>query len=184
MKQKSDHNLVAFLWILLGVVGRLVPHAANVTPMTSVALFGGTQLSRSRAFAMTTLTLIVSDILIAAVNGTEVYGPWALFTYSGFAAIAFAGTFLRLAPTAGRTLGFLTGSSVFFWLWTNFGVWATGDHGMYPRTIEGLANCYLMAVPFLGNALAGDLIWGGALFLSFYGVRKLAPKFGVAVQGA
>jgi hypothetical protein len=40
------------------------------------------------------------------------------------------------------------------------------------------------AIPFLGNALVGDLVWGLVLFLSFQGVRKMAPKYGLAIQGA
>ena len=34
------------------------------------------------------------------------------------------------------------------------------------------------------NALIGDLAWGLVLFLSFYGVRKAAPRLGLAIQGA
>ena len=83
-----------------------------------------------------------------------------------------------------RTLGCLLGSSLFFWLWTNFGIWATGENGMYPRTIDGLVSCYVAAIPFLGNALVGDLAWGLVLFLSFHYVRKLAPRYGLAIQGA
>lgn len=179
---KSDRNMVAFIWIVLGILGRLIPHPANVSPMTSIALFGGAQLSRGRAFAVTTLTMVVSDILIAWVSGNQIFGLWSIFTYSGFAAIVLAGSYLRTVPTAGRTLGFLASSSLFFWTWTNLGVWLTG--GLYPLNGEGLVACYVAAIPFLGNALVGDLSWGLALFLSFYGVRKVAPRFGLAVQGA
>lgn len=181
-KLKSDRNLVAFLWIVAGIFGRLIPHPPNASPMTAIALFGGTQLSRGRAFAVTMLTMLVSDILIAWFSGHEIIGTWSLFTYSGFAAIVLAGSYLRYAPTAGRTMGFIATSSIFFWLWTNFGVWAMG--GLYPRTLVGLADCYLLAIPFLGNALIGDLAWGLVLFLSFNAVRKAAPKFGVQIQGA
>ena len=181
---KSDRNFTAFLWIVFGILGRLVPHAPNMTPMTSVALFGGAQLSRARAFAVTTLTLIASDMLLAAVEGHSIFGTWSLFTYSGFAAVVLAGMFLRTVPTAGRTLGMLFGSSLFFWVWTNFGVWLVGEGTPYAHTVDGLAACYIAALPFLGNALVGDLAWGLALFLSFHYVRKAAPRFGLAIQGA
>jgi hypothetical protein len=78
----------------------------------------------------------------------------------------------------------LLGSSVFFWLWTNFGIWLVGDGSPYPHTVEGLVTCYYAAVPFLGYSLAGDLAWGLVLFASFQLVRKTAPRFGVVVQGA
>jgi len=111
------------------------------------------------------------------------FGLWSLFTYSGFAMIILAGTFLRTVPTAGRTLGMLLGSSIGFWVWTNFGIWIVGGHA-YGGGFGGLLNCYLAAIPFLGNALVGDLAWGMALFLSFHFVRKLAPRFGWQIQGA
>jgi hypothetical protein len=35
---------------------------------------------------------------------------------------------------------------------------------LYPRTLDGLIECYWMALPFLRNSLAGDLFWTAALF--------------------
>jgi hypothetical protein len=35
---------------------------------------------------------------------------------------------------------------------------------MYPRTVEGLAACYVAAIPFFRNSLAGDLLYTGLLF--------------------
>ena len=182
--KKSDKNLTAILWILLGIVGRLIPHPPNMTPMTSLSLFGGTHLSRKMAFGIAFSTLVISDVLIAYIYaGWPAFGLWTFFTYTGFAAIVFAGTLLRTNPTALKTLGFILGSSLGFWIWTNFGVWLAGGP-MYARSFEGLISCYMAALPFLRNALVGDLFWGFAFFASFSGVRVLAPKFGWSVQGA
>jgi hypothetical protein len=184
MKQnlKSDRHFVAVLWVIFGTLGRLIPHAPNVSPMTSIALFSGSQLGRVLSFVVALLTMIISDIALAKMTGYPAFGIWSIFTYSGFAAIIVAGFWLRKNPSAARTFGFLLASSFGFWLWTNFGIWATGESGMYPHTAQGLVACYVAALPFLGNALVGDMAWGFVLFMSFYGVRKLAPKCGVAVQ--
>ena len=181
---RNDRHLVATAWIVLGVVARLIPHPANVTPMTSISLFGGAQLGRKAAYALTFLVLVLSDLLLAAVNGHQAFGAWTFFTYTGFAAIVYAGGFLHQRPGALRTVGLLLGSSLGFWLWTNFGTWATGAYGLYPRNIEGLAACYMAALPFLRNALLGDLAWGAVFFLGFAGVRQMAPRFGWNIQGA
>ncbi len=182
---KNDRNLLAFVWIVLGIGGRmlslLIP---NINPMTSLSLFGGAQLSRTKAFVLTFLTMLISDAMISKIHGVPMFGFWSLFTYSGFAAILFAGSRLGKTANAGRTLGFLTASSFGFWLWTNFGIWATGDHGMYARSLQGLVACYTNALPFLGYSLAGDLAWGFVFFASLQGVRKLAPRLGWSVQGA
>jgi hypothetical protein len=180
---KNDNNFVASAWLVLGVIARVIPHPANVSPMTSISLFGGAKLSRSTAFLLTFATLIASDVLLSLVQGHEAFGPWTFFTYTGFAAIVFAGSFLKNSGAI-RTVGFLLGSSLFFWIWTNFGIWATGQYGIYPRNLEGLAACYVAALPFLRNALLGDLAWGGVFFLGFEGVRSLAPRFGWQVERA
>jgi len=167
---KMNKNLLAAIWIALGVIGRLIPHPANVTPMTGMALFGGAKLSRSLAFLISFSALILSDILLSWKDGHSTWGLWSLFTYSGFAAMILAGSFLAQKKSAGRMLVLILGSSLGFWLWTNFGTWLA--EGLYPRTAEGLIACYVAAIPFLRNALLGDLVWGLALFLSFSAVQK------------
>ncbi|MGE3260784.1 MAG: DUF6580 family putative transport protein [Bacteriovoracia bacterium] len=179
---KSDRNTLAVVWVIFGTLARLIPHAPNMTPTTSIALFSGSQLGRVLSFVVSFLTLIASDLLLAKITGYPAFGVWSFFTYSGFAAIIVAGFWLKANPSALRTGSYLVASSLGFWLWTNFGIWITGDHGLYARTFEGLVACYVAALPFLGNALAGDLIWGSVFFLSFYGVRRLAPRFGISVQ--
>jgi hypothetical protein len=179
---KNDRYFVAAAWVVLGVVARLIPHPANVTPMTAISTFGGAQLGKLAGLALTLATLAISDILLSFVYGHQAFGLWSLFTYTGFAAIVLAGSLLRHHQTALRTLGLILGSSLGFWVWTNFGTWLTG--GLYPLTGEGLLACYGAALPFLRNALLGDLAWGAAFFLSFQGVRQLAPRYGWNVQGA
>lgn len=178
---KNERNFLAILWVILGTAGRLIPHLPNATPLTAIALFSGSQLGKVLSFVVALSTMILSDLALAKIYGYPAFGLWSFFTYSGFIAIIFAGTFLKEAGL-GRTFGFLLASSLGYWLWTNFGIWATGDHGLYPATFEGLVACYVAALPFLRNALIGDLVWGAALFFSFYGVRKFVPGYAVATQ--
>lgn len=179
---KSDRNFMASAWVILGIVARLIPHPANVTPMTAISTFGGAQLGRFAGLLLTMATLAISDILLSLIHGHQAFGLWSIFTYSAFAAIVLAGSLLKNRLTAIRTVGVILGSTLGFWLWTNLGTWLT--EGMYPLTGEGLFACYVAALPFLRNALVGDLAWGAAFFLSFQGVRQLAPRFGWNIQGA
>ncbi len=182
---KEKQVLLATVWIVLGVFARFLPHPPNVSPMNSIALFGGANLSAKAAFLITFLAMIASDILIATVQGHAAFGWWTLFTYTGFAAMILAGNlFLRNRFTAPRAFTLILGSSVGFWLWTNFGIWATGDHQMYPRTLEGLAACYAAAIPFLANSVAGDLVWGSVFFFTFALAKKVAPRFGFHAEKA
>jgi hypothetical protein len=174
---KNENHLLASAWIVLGVLARLLPFPANVSPLTSISLFGGSEMGRARAFVMTLVTLVLSDILLAAAFGYPVFGTWTFFTYTGFAAIVWAGGALRGKTSAPRVIGMLLGSSVGFWLWTNFGVWATSEGGMYPQSFAGLVACYTAAIPFLRNALLGDLAWGFVFFAGFAAVKNFAPRF-------
>jgi hypothetical protein len=177
MKNQKNDTL-ASIWLVLGLLARVIPHPANVSPLTSISLFGGAKLGRAYALLLAFVTMAASDLLLAKLQGHAAFGAWSFFTYTGFAAIVLAGSFLRDKPGALRTLGFLLGSSLGFWLWTNFGIWATGQYGMYPRTLEGLGARYAAALPFLANSLVGDLVWGAIFFFGFEGARSLAPRLG------
>ncbi len=55
----------------------------------------------------------------------------------------------------------LSGSILFFIL-TNFAVWTFSQ--WYPHNIQGLIECYMMAVPFFKNTLLGDLFYASVIF--------------------
>ena len=88
-------------------------------------------------------------------------------------AVAYATPLLPVVPpphsrhrlTALRVGGGAVLCSLVFFVTTNLAVWACGS--MYPKTILGLAQCYLAALPFLRNALCGDLFWSATLFGSY-----------------
>ena len=48
-------------------------------------------------------------------------------------------------------------ANIFFFLWTNFGVWLLS--GMYPKTIIGLLMSYINAIPFLRYQAVSTLIF-------------------------
>ena len=70
----------------------------------------------------------------------ELIGRGEVFYLSDFYQNIFVKNFLT------RISGALSGALVFFII-TNFGVWLSGTYGL---TIEGLINCYVLAIPFFG----------------------------------
>jgi hypothetical protein len=56
---------------------------------------------------------------------------------------------------------------------SNLGVWLAG---FYPRTVEGLVQCYVMAIPFFGSTLLGDLFYAVVLFGLYEAARTWAAK--------
>ena len=60
-------------------------------------------------------------------------------------------------------------SSLLFFATTNFAVWAFS--GMYPKDVAGLVQCFVLALPFLHNSIAGDVFWATVLFGGWYLVK-------------
>jgi hypothetical protein len=144
--------------ILLAVACRLVPHPPNFTPVLAVALFGGAMLPRRVAWVVPLVAMFVSDVALRYP-----FGWMNLVIYGCFLAAVWLGSFLRGHRTWGRTAAATLAGSVFFYLATNFAVWLAPSF-LYEHTAAGLVRCYVMALPFFRNSLAGDLFWTGALF--------------------
>lgn len=67
-------------------------------------------------------------------------------------------------------------ATLFFWLWSNLGVWLTS--GMYPRTMTGFIHCYVLALPFLYDTELAALAWSCTLILLIqYQQRAPAKKY-------
>jgi len=153
--------------VFLAAALRLIPHPPNFTPLAAMALFGGAYLSDKRlAFGLPLAALLLSDAVLGFYHGMIwVYGSFVLMVCLGLQLQSRR----RLRPIAGAALA----SSVLFFALTNFGVWASGD--LYPRTFGGLGACYVAAIPFFQNTIAGDLVYTALLFGGFALVEKKFP---------
>lgn len=153
---------MSHLLILVSVLARLLPHPVNVTPVGAVALVGGAKLSRLWRWTTPFIALILSDFLLGIFFDIK---PWSLvtpFIYASFAINILLGSKVQ-GDKRYLKLGCLSavGSLQFFAL-SNLGVWMEGV--LYAKTLEGLFQCYVMALPFLSNQVLGDLAWSFGLF--------------------
>jgi hypothetical protein len=123
----------------------------------AVALFGGAMLSRRAAWAVPLLAMVASDVALGYP-----FGWMNGVVYGCLLAGVRLGMWLRRRRTWGRTAAAALAGSVLFYVVTNFAVWVGSS--MYEQNAGGLVRCYLMALPFFRNALAGDLFWTTALF--------------------
>ena len=71
-------------------------------------------------------------------------------------------------------------ASILFFVVTNFGVWALDS--LYPRTLEGLVICYVAAIPFFANTLAGTLFYTAVLFGGFALAERKIAVFATAAR--
>jgi hypothetical protein len=151
--------------ILSAAAFRLIPHPPNFAPVGALALFGGACFPSKRvAFLVPLAAMLVSDVAIGLLSGDLSRGLHGLLpvVYGSFALIVCLGFWLRRRRTSVPIAGAALASSVIFFLLTNFAIWALGSS--YPKTWDGLAACYLAAIPFFHNTLLGDAFYVTVLF--------------------
>jgi len=154
--------------ILVAAVLRLVPHPPNFTPIGAMALFSGAYLGRrALAFVAPLGALLLSDLVLGFYHGqATVYFSVALIVMIGMVALTRRSV-IRIGAAA-------IASSVLFFLITNLGMWLFS--GFYPRTWSGLEACYVAAIPFFQNTIAGDLFYATLLFGGFRVAELLVPQ--------
>ena len=154
--------------IIFAIFTRLIPHPENFTSIGAVGLFAGAYLTTRFSLLAPLLALIISDVVIG------LYDPVVmLFVYIGFACSVLIGRIilfqhLNIVRLGGSALI----SAIVFFILSNFGVWASG---FYPHTLEGLITCYLLAIPFFKNILAGNLFYMFILF-GIYQLLRISIK--------
>lgn len=149
--------------ILLAVLSRLLPHPPNIAPITAIALFGTASLSGFIGIVIPLFIMFLSDLFLG-------FHKTIPFVYGSFFLISVLGLMLRNHASFKRVTFITTISSLLFFFITNFGVWLTSS--MYPHTVQGLTQAYLMGIPFLRNTLAGDFFYTYSLFYGYLFVNN------------
>jgi hypothetical protein len=166
----ANHSRILALLsaILVAAALRLVPHPPNFTPIGAMALFSGAYLGRRLlAFVAPFGALLLSDLVLGFYHGQlTVYFSVALIVVIGMVALR------RVSPV--RVGVAAVASSLLFFAITNFGMWLFS--GIYPHTTVGLSACYVAAIPFFQNTLAGDLFYATLLFGGFRIAEILVPQ--------
>jgi hypothetical protein len=162
-------RLVALLTAIFAAAAlRLVPHPPNFSPIAAMALFAGAYMPRKLlAFVAPFGALILSDI---ALGG---FYPGMNFVYLSFALTVLIGWAVASRKTPLIIGGAAMAGSILFFILTNFGMWLFS--GIYPVTQAGLIACYVAAIPFFQNTLAGDLFYTALLFGGFALAERMLP---------
>tara|TARA_B110000037_G_scaffold195955_1_gene232744 strand:- start:298 stop:849 length:552 start_codon:yes stop_codon:yes gene_type:complete len=167
------------LLILFASFTRIIPHMPNFTPIGAMALFGGAYLSNKyHAFIIPILSLWFSDLIINnfILNYYDQFTwfyPGFIWQYATFGIIILIGYFLLKKITLKKVLISSIGSSLIFFVITNFGVWSSGS--MYTLSLNGLISCFVLAVPFYKGTLLGFLFYSSFLF-GVFEMSKLNKK--------
>ncbi len=167
--QNSDWLRPLFLVgiVIIAAMTRLIPHPHNVTPLAAIALFGGAYFSnRAIVFAVPLLAMLLSDYVIG-------FYPAMGFIYVSLALIACLGMLLHGRRSAPWVAGASIVGSVLFFVISNFGYWMM--MGTYTMDFAGLVTCYVAAIPFFWNTLAGDLVFVSMMFGGYQIATRFVP---------
>ena len=173
MKKKDLFTQIGLAIGLVGlaVVWRIINDsfgfAYNLELVTGVSLVAAVFLHRYFALIVPLASVFLSDVVI---GNSDI----AVFTWSAFLVIGLAGMVLRrwksqdgklLLGTAGMGVG----AAVWFFFWTNGGVWLMGDGSFYSKTWDGLMMSYTYGLPFfratfLSGAVLAPVVMAAAIY--------------------
>lgn len=181
---KKDNLQVVFisLIIIVAALSRVIPHPPNFAPMCAIALFGVAHFSnRWLGFIIPISATFISDLFINnyIYQSESFIISFNFWAYGSYLLIMIFSLFLykRNVSLLNLSSGAF-GSSLIFYLISNFGVWLTS--AMYPLNFQGLVSCYAAAIPFFGNTLMSTFFYSFLLFGGYYAVQKknltLKPK--------
>lgn len=167
---------VALVAVVLAIaaIARLTPHISNMTPLFAVGMAAGAWLGRERqvlAGCLVIAAMFIGDLFLG-FHWTIPFVYFGMYLGSAIGARS-AGWLANATP---NWLRFMKSGSVAvaasgaFFVISNFGVWIVGE--IYPRTLEGLVQCFVMAVPFFKQSLMADFVFGSVLLFSVALARR------------
>ena len=153
----SYKNLFPIGIILILTLSRLIPHPPNFTPIIAVAIMSSYFFKNIYLSCATLLiSMLLADVFIGFYDNM-------LFVYLSLLLIVFI--FHKIIEKMNFKNLFICGfiGSLIFFIISNFGVWVLGGPGVldipYERNLNGLVECYVLAIPFFGNTFLSTLIF-------------------------
>ena len=153
--------MLAYLFVVLAVLLRFLSLPVAFTSVAASLLYFGARQPRRRMWIPLAL-LIAADVVLTKLVYAYPISADHLVTWAWYAAIVLLGGKLKENSSALRVGGAALVASVSFFLLSNFAVWVVWP--TYPKTLAGLAACYVAALPFFRHSLAGDLFFTVVFF--------------------
>ena len=153
------------IFLALGIVSRLIPHAPNFTPILAISLMSGIYLKKRYIVLLPISIMLFSDLIIGSHSTV-------FWVYISLISISIIGQMIRNNISNVVIHSIL--SSILFFIVTNFGVWSLGGYGY---TFQGLLMCYTMAIPFFNNTLFSTFIFSIGIYMAHYIIEFYSVKY-------
>ena len=155
MKNKNKYILLSALFLAAFLERTLFDLGPNVELVTTAMILSAFYFGKKESFWTVFAIMMLSDLIL---GNSRIF----LFTWSGFLIPALlAGKFVKQKGDKFVKILSLTGtglsSNIFFYLWTNFGVWLMSS--MYSKDVLGLMTSYINGLPFLKYQITSTLVF-------------------------
>lgn len=155
MRRLLLKSVIVSVFIIAGIASRTFLHIApNVELVTTLSLLAGYYFGGWVGLLVPFGIMAGSDFFL---GNTSIF----LFTWSAYLIGGLLGYLLRHRWLRKRVVLASLGAgivfSLFFYLYTNFGVWLITP--WYERSLSGLLYCYYMGLPFLKYNLGGNIFF-------------------------
>ncbi len=160
---------ISFLVLIFLSASRFIPHPPNFTSLIALSFYVPAFFG-IRYIPIVLVSFILTDLVIGLHSVT-------FFTWGSVVLIGLISkSFLKNLST--RIIGSLLGACAFFVI-TNFGVWSLGSYGY---SINGLINCYTLAIPFFGYSLISTLFFSSIfeVVYKFYKIKFINFKLNIS----
>ncbi|HET9182902.1 MAG TPA: DUF6580 family putative transport protein [Candidatus Angelobacter sp.] len=160
--------MLAYMFVVFAVAARVLAGTGTLslwgfTPVGASLLFFGARMPRKQ-FWIPAALLIGSDVYLNLVAYNMAITWDQTIVWAWYLGACCIGMLLRGRVKPLFVGGAALGSSVSFFLISNFAVWAVGNV-VYPKTLGGLGECYAAGIPFFRNDVASTLVFSAIFFL-------------------
>jgi hypothetical protein len=159
-------NFIAFI-SCVGIVllFRIIPHPPNFTPVIVLSLYLPF-IFGIWSIPFCILGFAITDYFIGFHS--LLFWTWGALAFTGYTSKFCNKIYSRIV------LSFI--GAITFFVISNFGVWISGT--LYEISVQGLLNCYIMAIPFFTNTLLSTIFF--AVIFELFILSKfyyLIPNF-------
>ena len=140
-------------------ISRLIPHEPNFTPILSISILG---------FLFSTIL----SVKVLIVLGSMFFSDLIIGTHDFMIYVYFSLILLIIVSNSKNYIYMMLLGPLIFFIITNFGVWLNSWY--YTKNINGLIECFYMAIPFFKNTILSTFFYCILILLTnnFYQIQK------------
>jgi len=157
---QNKKNLQSFFFIFFFLtISRLIPHEPNFTPIISISILG---------FLFSTIL----SVKVLMVLGSMFFSDLIIGTHDFIIYVYFSLILLLIVSNSKNYIYMSFIGPLIFFIITNLGVWLNSTY--YNKDINGLIECFYMAIPFFKNTIFSTFFYCILILLTknFYQIQK------------